>query len=146
MAQRTYWGPSMSETQYAVFRFDVKTMVMSGGDPLIFDSLPEAERWCQEHIQADSSLGCRILDHTGKTVRTFSDDQVYDRHHGRPAAKRNVMIGAVCLTAGIFSVGLDAWLGWRLVFGVILGVRFLWVGTVRTIDGVTFLVQNRAAN
>ena len=146
MAQRSYWGPAMSESQYAVFQFDVKSMVMASDGPLIFDHLPDAERHCQENIAANSALGCRILDHAGKTVRTFSDDQVYDQHHGFAAAKRNVLVGVTCLAAGVCSVSLDAWLGWRLVFGVILGVRFLWVGTVRTIDGVTFLMQNRATN
>ena len=141
MPKSTYWGPAMSESQYAVFRFDVKSMVMAEGGPLIFDTFPAAERYCQEDIASHPALGCRILDHTGKTVRTFSDDQVYDKHHGRPAAKRNVLLGSVFLLAGAGSVALDAWLGWRLVFGVLLGVRLLWAGTVKTIDGVTFLMS-----
>jgi hypothetical protein len=33
-------------------------------------------------------------------------------------------------------VAVDAWREWSLTFGVILGVRFLWVGTVKVIDGV----------
>ena len=141
MSQPTYWGPAMSESQYAVFRFDVKTMVMADDAHLIFDSLPDAERHCQANIKATPALGCRILDHSGKTVRTFSDDQFYDQHHGRPAAKRNVLLGSVFLMAGVSSVALDAWLGWRLVFGVLLGVRLLWAGCVKTIDGVTFLMR-----
>jgi hypothetical protein len=112
MSKASYWGPAMSESQYAVFRFDVQTMVMTEGAPVIFDSLPDAERHCQENISANRVLGCRILDHAGKTVRTFSDDQVFDRHHGRPAAKRNVVLGSALLVAGVGSVALDAWLGW----------------------------------
>ena len=143
MSQPTYWGPAMSESQYAVFRFDVKTMVMADDAPLIFDSLPDAERHCRENIAATPALGYRILDHTGKTVRTFSDDQIFEKHHGRPAAKRNVLLGSALLVAGAGSVALDAWLGWRLVFGVLLGVRLLWAGTVKTIDGVTFLWRDQ---
>ena len=143
MPQATYWGPPMSASQYAVFRFDVKSMVMAEGEPLIFNTLPDAERYCQENIVATASLGCRILDHRGKPVRTFSDEQVYDKHHGRPAAKRNVWLGSALLVAGASSVALDAWLGWRLVFGVLLGVRLLWAGCVKTIDGVTFLMHDR---
>jgi hypothetical protein len=142
MPQATYWGPPMSESQYAVFRFDVKTMVMAEGEPLIFNTLPDAERYCQENIVATASLGCRILDHTGKPVRTFSDQHIYDKHHGRPAARRNVLLGSALLVAGASSVALDAWLGWRLVFGVLLGARFLWAGCVKTIDGVTFLMRD----
>jgi hypothetical protein len=29
-----------------------------------------------------------------------------------------------------------------LIFGVLLGVRLLWAGTVKTIDGVTFLMRD----
>jgi hypothetical protein len=142
MPQATYWGPAMSESQYAVFRFDVKSMVMVEDAPLVFNALGEAERYCRENIAATASLGCRILDHTGKTVQTFSDQQIYDKHHGRPAAKRNVLLGSALLVAGASSIALDAWLGWRLVFGVLLGVRFLWAGCVKTIDGATFLMRD----
>ena len=141
MSKSTYWGPAMSDSQYAVFRFDVKTMVMADADPLIFNTLPDAERHCRENIATNASLGCRILDHTGKTVQTISDQQIYEKHHGRPAAKRNVWMGSALLMIGISSVALDAWLGWRLVFGVLLGVRLLWAGTVKTIDGVTYLMR-----
>jgi hypothetical protein len=146
MPQPTYWGPAMSESQYAVFRFDVKSMVSADDTPRIFDTLADAERHCQENIAATPALGCRILDHTGKTVRTFSDDQIYDKHHGRPAAKRNVLLGSALLVAGVGSVALDAWLGWRLVFGVLLGVRLLWAGTVKTIDGASYLMRDDATN
>jgi hypothetical protein len=146
MSQPTYWGPAMSESQYAVFLFDVKTMVMADSTPLIFDTLADAERHCGENIAATPALGCRILDHTGKTVRTFSDNQIYDQHHGRPAAKRNVVLGSALLIAGVSSVALDAWLGWRLVFGVLLGVRLLWAGTVKTIDGASYLMRDDATN
>jgi hypothetical protein len=145
----------MSDSQYTVFHFDVQTMSArdaqgrepsQGSDaPLLFDDLTVAERYCEEKIAANPTLGCRILDHTGKVVRTFANDQVYEKHHGRPAAKRSILIGAACLVAGAGGVALDAWLGWRLVFGVLLGVRFLWVGTVKTAEGIASLMQERAA-
>ena len=134
----------MTDSQYAVFHFEVKSMVMVERAPLIFDTFSDAERHCQENIAAHPSLGCRILDSSGKTIRTFSDHEIYDQHHGRPAAKRNVVLGSIFLAAGLGSVALDAWLGWRLVFGVLLGVRLLWAGCVKTIDGVTTLMQDRA--
>jgi hypothetical protein len=143
----TYWGPPLLESQYAVFHFDVETMSMrdAKGDyltsendaPLVFDTLAAAEIYCRREIAAIPALGCRIYDRDGQLVRTFSDDRVYDRHHGLPAAKRDVVYGTACLIAGFGGVGLDAWLHWRLIFGVVLGIRFLWVGTVRMMDGIT---------
>jgi len=125
---------------------DAKGNFLSTGNdqPLVFDSLSDAEKYCNDTIARIPSLGCRIHDHTGAIARTLSDQGTYKRHHGRPSAKRNLMIGAACLTAGVGGVALDAWLGWRLTFGVILGVRFLWVGSVRMMDGIAVLMDERA--
>ncbi|HYL72730.1 MAG TPA: hypothetical protein VEU96_00915 [Bryobacteraceae bacterium] len=49
------------------------------------------------------------------------------------------MIGSLCLIAGVGGVALDAWLEWRLTLGVLLGARFLWVGTVKVAEGVAAL-------
>ena len=143
-AKPSYWGPSMSESQYAVFTFDVKTMVMASSTPQVFDSLDAADRHCREHRLADPAQGCRIYDHTGKIVQTFLNEEIYERYHGRPAAQRNVAIGSLCLIVGASGVALDAWLGWRLVFGVLLGVRFLWVGAVKISEGIGRLMDERA--
>ena len=134
----------MTESQSAVFLFDVKTMLMSDGAPQIFDSLPDAERYCEERILANPAQGFRIYDRGGKIIHTFSNEEVYEQHHGRPAAKRSVIVGSLCLIAGAASVALDAWLEWRLVFGVLLGVRLLWVGTVKFSEGVSALMDERA--
>jgi len=141
----TYWGPAMSDTQYAVFHFDVKTKLARAGGPLIFDSLHAAEQYCEGKIAAEPLLGCRILDHTGAVVRTFANDQVYQRHHGRPAAKRTLLIGLACLAIGAGGVSLDAWFHWHLVFGVVLGLRFLWTGTMKTAEGISGLMADRGA-
>jgi hypothetical protein len=135
----------MAPTRYALFHFDVKTMSMRDADgnflssandaPLIFDNLDEAKRYSEAKIAATPELGCRIYDYQGQAVQTLSNHQLYDRYHGLPAAKRSLVIGALCLLAGVAGVTLDAKLGWRLIFGVLLGVRFLWVGTVKLIDG-----------
>ena len=131
----------MSESQYAVFHFDVKTMTMLETTPVVFGSFAEAEKHCQAEIGRDPARGCRIYDHSGKIVQTFSDEGTYNQHHGRPAAKRTLMIGVICLIAGACSVGLDAWLEWRLTLGVILGARLIWVGGVKFAEGVSGLSE-----
>ena len=127
---KTYWGPQMQETQYGVFHFDVATMSMRDAQgnyltsendaPLIFNSLEEARDYSQQKIAATPALGCRIYDHRGQAIESFSNAQIYDRHHGRPAAKRDIAIGSACLIASIAGVALDAWREWSLTFGVIL--------------------------
>jgi hypothetical protein len=147
MAQsKTYWAQPMSPDQHAVFHFDVKTMLMRDAEgqflsaendsPLIFNTLDQTRSYSQQKIAATPALGCRIYDHKGRAVGSFSNSEIYDRHHGLPAAKRNVALGAICLLTGAGGVALDASLKWRLTFGVLLGIRFLWVGAVKMIDGI----------
>ncbi|HYL72731.1 MAG TPA: hypothetical protein VEU96_00920 [Bryobacteraceae bacterium] len=82
----TYWGLPRTDSQFAVFHLDVKTMIMSGGAPVIFDCLGDAERHCQSKVTDTPALGCRIYTTTGAVVRTVSDDRLFAKHHGRPAA------------------------------------------------------------
>ena len=151
----TYWGPAMTDSQCAVFHFDVKTMSMrdSQGQAapqdkdacLIFDSLTDAERYCQERIADTPALGCRIYGHDGTVVRTFVDAGVYGKHHGQPAARRNLVVGGACLAVGAACVAVDAWSGWSLIIGVVLGLRFLWVGTVKLAEGIGAALDGRRA-
>lgn len=103
MTRGTYWGPALLDSQYAVFHFDVKTMSLrdaagnylsSGNDaPLVFENRAAAETHCRQKIRATPALGCRIYDHRGQVVQSFSDRAVYDRHRGEPAAKRTLWSG-----------------------------------------------------
>jgi len=146
MSQRaTYWGPAMTESQYAVFHFDVKTMSMREGDdvPLIFKGLDEAERYSRGKIASAPGVGCRIYDRDGEIVGTFADTQVYESIHGRPAARRSLLTGTVYLVIRVGLISLDVWLGFRLILGILLGVKFLWVAGVKLIDGITGLEHNK---
>jgi len=117
----------------------------SGNDaPLIFENFLSAETYCREKNAATPSLGCRIYDHKGKVVQSFSNEAIYERYHGQPAARRSLWIGIACLVAGIGGIALDAWLGWRLILGALLGIRFLWAGTATAIDGIVGLRAARA--
>jgi len=142
----------MTESQCAVFHFDVKTMSARDAEgrmasppndaPLMFASLAEAENYAKQKIAAIPGLGCRIYDRDGKTLGTFTDTHVYEQFHGLPAAKRNLIVGTVCLVVGAGLVSLDAWLGFRLIVGVLLGVRFLWTAAIRLMDGFAGLEKS----
>jgi hypothetical protein len=136
----------MTESQYAIFHFDVRTMSMreTCNGSLIIDGLDASTSYCRQKIADTPTLGCRIYDRDGKIVQTFSDAETYRKNHGRPAFKRNVIIGSACLLAGLSGVALDAWLEWRLTFGVLVGARFLWVGSVKLSEGVAGLMDERA--
>jgi hypothetical protein len=148
----TYWGPAMTGSQCAVFHFDVKTMTMRDAQGLaapdtyasvIFDSIADAERYCQEKIASNPALGCRIYNCDGAVVRTFVDDAVYAQHHGQPAAKRSLLVGGACMAVGVTCIAVDAWSGWSLIFGVLLGLRFVWAGTMKLADGIAGTLDSK---
>ena len=139
----TYWGPAMSASQFAVYQFDVKMMVMREGEPLVFDSLAEAERYSQDKVVAEPRTGCRIFDSGGKTVGTFADASVYEKFHGQPAAMRSIWIGLANLLVGLILIGIDVWFGLRLILPFLIGFRFVWVAAVKLIDGVASLKREQ---
>jgi hypothetical protein len=151
----TYWGPAMTDAQCAVFHFDVKTMTMRDAQGLaapadqyacvIFDSIADAERYCRGKIAGTPILGCRIYSHEGTVLGTLVDDAVYTQHHGQPAARRNLWVGGACLATGVTCVAVDAWSGWSLIVGVLLGLRFVWVGTMKLADGIAGMIDNSRA-
>jgi hypothetical protein len=38
---------------------------------------------------------------------------------------------------------VDAWSGWSLIIGVVLGLRFVWVGTVKMAEGIAATIENK---
>jgi len=135
----------MSASQYAVFHFDVKTMTARDADcretddsasiPVIFDSLAEAESYCKSKVTSILGLGCRMVDREGKVAGTFLDTALYEHFHGRPAAKKSLLLGAIFFIAGVGLITLDARMGFRLIFGCLFGIRLVWAGAVKIIDG-----------
>lgn len=94
-------------------------------------------------MAATPGMGFRIYDRDGKIAGTFTNHQVYERFHGQPAAKKSLLVGFACLIAGVGLITLDVRLGFRLIFGVFLGVRLVWVAGVKLIDGFTGLDHNK---
>ena len=135
----------MTDSQCAVLHFDVKTMSArdAGGRessssnlPLIFDNLADAERYAKDKVAAMPTLGCRIYDRDGKVLATLADGQVTQRFHGQPAARRSLLWGMLLLLVGVGLISLDVRMGYRLIFGVFLGVRVLWTAAFKLIDGI----------
>lgn len=51
-------------------------------------------------------------------------------------------MGMVCLVDGVGLISLDVWMGYRLIFGVLLRVRLLWAAAIELIDRATGLKHN----
>jgi len=74
----TEWTGLVHDGQYAVFHSDIATDIertpegnylQPGEDStcLVFDSLTEAENYCEIKVEQISNLRCDIYDHTGKS-------------------------------------------------------------------------------
>ena len=74
----TEWTGLVHSGQFAVFHSDVATDVERASDGhylqpgedstcLVFDSLPEAETYCEAKVEEIPNLRCDIYDHTGKS-------------------------------------------------------------------------------
>ncbi len=74
----TEWTGLVHAGQFAVFHSDVATDVERSPDGhylqpgedsvcVIFDSLPEAEAYCETKVEDIANLRCDIYDHTGKS-------------------------------------------------------------------------------
>ncbi|MBZ5509091.1 MAG: hypothetical protein LAO78_26835 [Acidobacteriia bacterium] len=72
------WTGLVHPGQFAVFHSDVATDVERASDGhylqpgedstcLVFDSLPEAEMYCEAKVEEVPNLRCDIYDHTGKS-------------------------------------------------------------------------------
>jgi len=72
------WTDVVHPGQYAVFHSDVHTNMEKNADGgavtsseestcLVFDSLDEAEAYCEKKVNQISVLRCEIYDHTGKS-------------------------------------------------------------------------------
>jgi hypothetical protein len=138
------WTDIIRPGQYAVFHSDLHTDVEKKADGrfltaedestcLVFDSLPEAEAYCEAKVEAVPSLRCDIYDHLGKgkpPTLTF----VNKAHLKAP--RKYARLGWVLIAAAVVCF----WIEWHwhgtlvvpLIIGlnlVFTGLRLIWWGT-----------------
>jgi hypothetical protein len=100
----TEWTGLIHAGQFAVFHSDIATDVERDSDGhylqlgedstcLVFDSLTEAEGYCEAKVEEISSLRCDIYDHTGKSKPPMLT-YVNKVHLHAPVKTREVGMGA----------------------------------------------------
>src|SRR4029077_6931475 len=117
------WTGLVHPGQFAVFHSDVSTDVEKTPEGhylspdedstcLVFDSLAEAESYCEAKVEAISNLRCDIYDHTGKSqppVLTY-----VNRAHVQAPATRVIGAGRWWRPAyhcsGLSGTGTELWL------------------------------------
>lgn len=130
------WTDLLHEGQYAVFHSDVATDVertpagryLQPGEQstcLVFDSLPEAEQYCQAKVESLPRLRCDIYDHAGKSrppLETF-----VNKAHQK-SSKKYVYWGWVLVAGSVFCFWLEWYKGAAKGLFLIIGLNMLFAG------------------
>lgn len=130
------WIGLVHSGQYAVFLSDVATDMEKTQDGhylkpgeestcLVFDSLAEAEAWCEAKVEAVPSLRCDVYDHTGKShppMLTY-----VNRVHLR-APNRRVYWGWALIVASVPCFVIEWYYHGILVVPMVVGLNLIFAG------------------
>lgn len=130
------WTGLVHSGQYAVFHTDVRSDIekkpdghfLSPNDDstcLVFDSLAEAEAYCENKVEQIPNLRCDIYDHTGKSKQPMLT-YVSKAHLKSP--KKRVYWGWTLVASSL----LCFWIEWHwngtLIVPMIVGINLLFAG------------------
>lgn len=114
------WMASVQSNEFAVFYFDPKSnlprtpeglIYENQGDEIchVFESVDDAIRHCTDVVEQHVTVGCKILDGTGREVRAIWNERFWNRY--AIAAYGGALLGTGLLT--LLGAGL-IWLIWGL--------------------------------
>lgn len=147
------WTGLIHPGQYAVFHSDVSTDVEKTPDGrylqpdedstcLVFDSLAEAESYCESKVEAISNLRCDIYDHTGKS-RPPMLTYVNEAHAKAPASRVYWGWALVAASVPLF------WIEWHwngtLVVPLVVGINLVFAGLRLVYWGTGGIERRQAA-
>jgi hypothetical protein len=130
------WTDLVRRGQYAVFHSDVQTDVEKNSDGyylrpgeestcLIFDTLTEAEAYCEAKVEQVPNLRCDIYDYFGKS-KPPTLTYVNKTHVKAPARRANWGWALVAASLPFF------WIEWHwhgtLVVPMVLGINLVFAG------------------
>ena len=130
------WTGLVHSGQFAVFHTDIATDVektpegqyLQPGDEsvcIVFDSLPEAEAYCEAKVEAIANLRCDIYDHTGKSRPPML---TYVNKVHLKTSTRRVYLGWALIAASVPPF----WIEWHwhgtLVVPMVVGLNLIFAG------------------
>lgn len=130
------WTGLVHEGQYAVFHSDVHSDVERKSDGrylatgeystcLVFDSLPEAEAYCEAKVNEISNLRCDIYDHVGKSKQPMLT-YVHQSHEKSDSKRALLGWFLVALSVPCFVIEWH-WNGTLVIF-LIVGLNLIFAG------------------
>jgi hypothetical protein len=140
-----------------VFLFDIRTHVArdvegqfpAGGNvsAAICDDLDEARAFAGGVVARHPELCCEIFDHEGKSgapLQVVYDPTVQGRCQGRPVARRETAWGVTVFACGVALIAVDLRHDLAWIWGYVIGLKMVLVGTGLLVRGVSGLCQHRS--
>ena len=135
--------------KYLVYHFFAKSLIRCTpeGEMLsrdnemgyVFDSLADAQRYCQWKAQENPKLGCTIYDDRWKIADQILSTQHLENVKRANAPRRQLLIGTLFLISGSALVWADARRDWMLIIGFLIGARLAVGGVVQIVLGLNGL-------
>jgi hypothetical protein len=149
----SHWTELVRPGQYAVFLFDARSHAPRGpagdeaGAIALCDGLTEALAFARETVAARPAIGCEIYDHEGKAkqpVEVVYNEQVRRKYHSLSWAKRETLGGTVLFFGGASLAAYDAMRGMAWIWGYIIGLKLMVIGTALLVRGAADWCERRA--
>lgn len=119
------WNDVLHPGQYAVLRSDTSTDA-ARATCLVFDSLAEAEKYCEAEVDQVAGLRCDVYDHAGKAKPPFAS---YANRAMLRARPRRALWGWGLIAASLPCFWFDWWRGrGALIIPTVIGINMLFAG------------------
>jgi hypothetical protein len=152
-----HWLNVIRPGEYCVFVMTADSRAATDGDGMRFRAgeasvmiaadMAEALRFAGTVVKAHPQLCCEVYDHEGKSGEpreTIYDDSVRGRYQGLPLAKREMWIGSAFVAGASIFIVYDALHSLAWMWGYIVGLKLLVIGTSYLVRGVAGLIEHRA--
>lgn len=139
-----------------MFVFDIRTHVArdaegrfpvdGGASVAICECLNEAQECAAGIVASHPELCCEIYDHEGKSrepLEVVYNPAVEGRYRGRPYARRITACGSAIFLCGGALIALDMRRDLAWIWGYVLGLKMVVVGTALLVRGLTALYEHR---
>jgi hypothetical protein len=151
-----HWSEAIRPGQYAVFVFDARTHVARdaagrypdrGEASVAFcDDLAAAQTLAGQVVAPHPDLCCEIYDHEGMARAPL--EVVYNpaergRYTGRPLARRKIFWGVALYVCAVPIVVADVVHDFRLIWGYVIGLKLMIIGTVLLVQGMLGLREHK---
>jgi hypothetical protein len=130
------WKDIIRRGQYAVFHSDLATDVekrpngrfLAPGEEsacLVFDTLSEAEAYCEAKVAEVPSLRCDIYDHLGKGKPPA---MTYVNQAHLKAPRKHARWGWLLIAGSVVCFWIDWHWNWVLILPTVIGINMIFAG------------------